>query len=304
MMMMQQDQPSGGNAGPAWLNPDRQTATTGAAAAGQPPQPMQISAPEDHEAALFSDATYSTLNEPVRETIMRDIMAVVEKLKIVLQPMDRSSFSPFTILYSTVAASEAASDHQSSNTTTNADGQSQPSSIPPQQPPAFQLPDMNAMPDAELSENDRFVIRRLKDWDLWGPLILCLSLSVLLSMKAPSQQAATVFAAVFCSVWAGGTVITINAQLLGGTISFFQSLCVMGYSTFPLVIAAFVIGCLKLIFHTWIWIDLIFVVLGFAWSTRVSSIFISLYIKQERRSLALYPVFFFYTFLGWLILLF
>ena len=37
---------------------------------------------------------------------------------------------------------------------------------------------------------------------------------------------------------------------------------------------------------------------------RVSSVFISLYIKPERRALALYPVVFFYTFLACLIVLF
>ena len=239
-------------------------------------------APEDHEAALFSNSTYSTLNEPVRETIMRDIQAVVDKLKIVLKPMDRT-ITPFN--YDTVAASEAAADNDTAT-------------------PAFQLPDQNAMPDAELSENDRNVIRRLKDWDLWGPLVLCLGLSVILSLKAPTNQASTVFAAVFCSVWAGGTVVTINAQLLGGTISFFQSLCVMGYSMFPLVISAFAIGFIKMFINTWVWIDLVFVAAGFVWSTRVSSVFISLYVKSERRLLALYPVFFYFTFLGWLILLF
>jgi len=270
------------NQGPAWLNPEQQQQQ-------QMQQQQQIPdpdvAPEDHEAALFSDSTYSTLNEPVAETIMRDIRAVVEKLKIVLKPRDRT-VTPFS--YDTVASSEAAADG-SGNAQTTAQ---------------FQLPDQNAMPDAELSENDRNVIRRLKDWDLWGPLVLCLSLSVILSFKAPTDQASTVFAAVFCSVWAGGTVITINAQLLGGTISFFQSLCVMGYSMFPLVISAFCIGCIKILINTWVWIDLVFVVAGFVWSTRVSSVFISLYVKSERRLLALYPVFFFFCYLGWLILLF
>eukprot|EP00977_Amphora_coffeiformis_P017395 scaffold5627_cov158-Amphora_coffeaeformis.AAC.6 len=173
------------NQGPAWLNAEQQQ---------QQQLPNPNVAPEDHEAALFSNSTYSTLNEPVAETIMRDIRAVVEKLKIVLKPMDRN-ITPFS--YDTVASSEAAADG-SGNTQTTAQ---------------FQLPDQNAMPDAELSENDRNVIRRLKDWDLWGPLILCLGLSVILSFKAPTDQASTVFAAVFCSVWAGGTMRNINGVI-------------------------------------------------------------------------------------------
>ena len=38
--------------------------------------------------------------------------------------------------------------------------------------------------------------------------------------------------------------------------------------------------------------------------SRVSSIFVGQFVKRERRLLALYPVFFFYLLLGWLILLF
>lgn len=295
------------NQGPAWLDPSRQQQQQpqgGGPGGGMqmPPPPVDDNA-EDHEMALFSDKTYSTLNEPVQETIMRDIRAVIEKLKLVLKPMDRT-ITPFS--YATVASSEAAADNNTnapkdgSGGTGGTDGTNNSNS----NANLYQLPDMNAMPDAELSENDRMVIRRLKDWDLWGPLILCLSLAVILSFKAPTNEASLVFAAVFCSVWAGGTVVTINAQLLGGTISFFQSLCVMGYSMFPLVISAFAIGCMKIFIATWWWIDLVFVAAGFVWSTRVSSVFISLYVKQDRRFLALYPVFFFYTFLGWMILLF
>jgi hypothetical protein len=35
-------------------------------------------------------APMSTLDEPVRETIMRDVRAVGSKLKVVLLPMDKS----------------------------------------------------------------------------------------------------------------------------------------------------------------------------------------------------------------------
>ena len=41
-----------------------------------------------HQDALF--APYSTLDEPVMETIMRDVRAVVAKLKVVMLPLDRA----------------------------------------------------------------------------------------------------------------------------------------------------------------------------------------------------------------------
>lgn len=46
-------------------------------------------------------------------------------------------------------------------------------------------------------------LRELRNWDLWGPLVLCLVLSFLLSYNAAQGQAPSVFAAVFVLVWAG-----------------------------------------------------------------------------------------------------
>jgi hypothetical protein len=45
------------------------------------------------------------------------------------------------------------------------------------------------------------------------------------------------------------------------------------------------------------------VAVGFVWSTRASVVFLTKVIQEDRRSLAAYPVFFFYTFIGWMIVL-
>ena len=190
--------------------------------------------------------------------------------------------------------------------------------------------------NVELTERDKEIIQRLKDWDLWGPLIVCLALAVLLSLKAPVGkfmyhvphlwlygclppllnvrshhaiplgQSSIVFAAVFCAVWLGSAVVTINAQLLGGTISFFQSVCVLGYCVFPMTMAAFVVDLLKMIplgaLATLL--DMAVLAVAFLWSTRASALFIGQYIVPSRRVLAVFPVLFFYIFLAWLILLF
>lgn len=155
---------------------------------------------------------------------------------------------------------------------------------------------------------------------------MCLGLAVLLSFKAPAGQASLVFAAVFCAVWIGSAVVTVNAQLLGGTISFFQSVCVLGYCVFPMTLAAVVVDLFKMIplgaFSTLV--ELAVLVVAFLWSTRASSVsesrfifagspvllnyhlqvFIGQYIAAPRRVLAVFPVLFFYTFLAWMILLF
>jgi len=52
----------------------------------------------------------------------------------------------------------------------------------------------------------------LRDWDLWGPLVFCLILAIILSESAPQ---------IFVIVWIGAAVVTINSLLLGGKISFF-----------------------------------------------------------------------------------
>lgn len=96
------------------------------------------------------------------------------------------------------------------------------------------------------------------DWDLWGPLIFCLALSTLLSLSAGDKQTTQVFAGVFSMVWVGEAVVTAQIKLLGGNMwvflhvmsfgsplliqtysSFFQSVSVIGYTLFPVVICAF-----------------------------------------------------------------
>lgn len=95
-------------------------------------------------------------------------------------------------------------------------------------------------------ESQNSVLQKLRDWDLWGPLLVCLLLSIILSITAPGDSASLVFAAVFVIVWFGAAAVTLNAQLLGGTISFFQSVCILGYCIFPLTLAA--IACLIMSF--------------------------------------------------------
>lgn len=57
----------------------------------------------------------------------------------------------------------------------------------------------------------------LRDWDLWGPFFLCMSLAVALSFTA-HDEASVVFSVIFVIVWVGAAVITINGQLLGGRL--------------------------------------------------------------------------------------
>ncbi|KNC85550.1 hypothetical protein SARC_02272 [Sphaeroforma arctica JP610] len=67
--------------------------------------------------------------------------------------------------------------------------------------------------------NDKTLLR---DWDLWGPLLLCVSLALILRETAADDQKTLVFTSVFVIVWVGSAVVTINSQLLGG--SFFHGI--------------------------------------------------------------------------------
>src|SRR5271155_791322 len=69
-------------------------------------------------------------------------------------------------------------------------------------------------PTKSFSENDAVT----KDWDLWGPLVFCLVLSLLLSFGATEGQSQVVFTGIFSMVWLGEAVCTLNLKLLGGTV--------------------------------------------------------------------------------------
>ena len=51
---------------------------------------------------------------------------------------------------------------------------------------------------------------------------------------------------VFALVSVGAIVLTVNVVLLGGTIGFFQSLCLLGYCLFPMDVAAIVCVAVKI----------------------------------------------------------
>lgn len=58
----------------------------------------------------------------------------------------------------------------------------------------------------------------LRDWDLWGPLIFCLLLSLLLSFTARADQRDAVFSGVFAMIWLGEAAVTLQIKLLGGNM--------------------------------------------------------------------------------------
>jgi hypothetical protein len=67
---------------------------------------------------------------------------------------------------------------------------------------------------------------------------------------------------VFVIIWGGAAIVTLNAKMLGGAVSFFQSVCVIGYCLFPIVVSAIVATFVNII-----WVRLPISIITFAWST-------------------------------------
>ncbi|KAE9363660.1 Yip1-domain-containing protein [Stipitochalara longipes BDJ] len=147
-------------------------------------------------------------------------------------------------------------------------------------------------PDALLAQGN--MSEGLRDWDLWGPLVFCLLLSLFLSFRADKEQKELVFSGVFAMVWIGKAVVTMQIKLLGGNISFAQSVCIIGYTLFPLVIAS-----LLSVFHLPTIARIPVYLFLVAWSLAAGvSILGGSGVVKNRVGLAVYPLFVFYLGLG------
>jgi hypothetical protein len=136
----------------------------------------------------------------------------------------------------------------------------------------------------------------LRDWDLWGPLLFCLLLAINLGLSS-NNESSSAFTLIFVIIWCGSAIVTINSKLLGGDISFFQSICVLGYCIFPLVIASY----MALLVDGFI--KLVCIIFALGWSVYASLGFLSDRVIESRRLLSIYPIFLFYFIISWMILI-
>ncbi|CAH1102321.1 unnamed protein product [Psylliodes chrysocephalus] len=165
----------------------------------QPPNNSQIGLPD-----------FNTLNEPIKDTILRDLKAVGVKFAHVLFPKEKKTL--------------------------------------------------------------------LKEWDLWGPLLLCTFMAMFLQGSATTtnpHDGGPEFSQVFVIVWIGSVVVTLNSKLLGGNISFFQSVCVLGYCLLPTAIALMTCRIILLTRQSTLlfFLRLVVSMIGFMWATYASMIF-------------------------------
>jgi len=183
---------------------------------------------------------FNTLDEPIKQTIRRDLVAVGSKFMHVLYPVEKKSL--------------------------------------------------------------------LKDWDLWGPLILCTFMATVLQGHDTDGEVGDggpQFAEVFVIVWVGAMIVTLNTKLLGGHISFFQSVCVLGYCLLPLSVSLLLCQGLILI-GTQSMVALILrcivTLVGFVWATFASMQFLGDCQPPNRKALAVYPMMLFYFIIAWMVI--
>ena len=135
----------------------------------------------------------------------------------------------------------------------------------------------------------------IKQWDLWGPLILNLLLAGTLAFN--SEDKSQMIILVFLIFWMGGVILYLNANFLGVNTSIFQIFCLLGYCLFPLNVSAIFISLFN------INDALRFLIVGTmcAWSIYSSSDYLKNLTNQDQRYLVLYPCILFYLYISWFI---
>jgi hypothetical protein len=231
-------------------------------------------------------APTNTIDETVWETLSRDLFAIWEKMKQVLYP--KYLLGGMMQRGGGIGAAERGEADGLGGSLRNLAGR---------------WPDADILLQSGMSDG-------LRDWDLWGPLVFCLLLSLFLSWGAGGKQKELVFSGVFAMVWIGEAVVTMQIKLLGGNMyvlissktepmlticsAFFQSVSIIGYTLFPLVLASLLsaIG-IPIIVRVPVYLVLI------AWSLAAGvSIMGGSGVVRNRVGIAVYPLFVFYMLLG------
>lgn len=124
-------------------------------------------------------------------------------------------------------------------------------------------------------------LKKVRDWDLWGPLVINLGFSVIITYlqgsSIDSNDSSGTFSAAFTLIWASLSVLSLNIQLLSPVqqkldngngmsngiigLSFFQCISLLSYSMFPITL-----GGIISIFIKFKWIRLIINLIFLSWS--------------------------------------
>jgi hypothetical protein len=136
---------------------------------------------------------------------------------------------------------------------------------------------------------------QIRQWDLWGPLLLNIILALTLTLN--TKEKGQITSLIFIIFWFGGAIIFLNNHFLGVKASIFQMFCLLGYCLFPLNVAAIIVTLINLF-------ELVrFIIVGVAclWSIYSSSDYLRIITTQDQRYLVLYPCILFYLYIAWLV---
>lgn len=145
-------------------------------------------------------AAANTIDESVWETLRRDLLAVWSKMREVLYPRYLFGGTMF----------ESAEGFRGAYANLRGAG------LAGAREELAGLAGRVMDPESLLNQNN--MSPGLRDWDMWGPLIFCLLLSLLLSFRAKDDQKDVVFSGVFAMVWIGEALVTLQIRLLGGSM--------------------------------------------------------------------------------------
>ena len=140
---------------------------------------------------------------------------------------------------------------------------------------------------------DQTKVNELLDWDLFGPLIITISLIIILLMKGTSSYTA-LFTSVFFLVLIGSSMVTLNGKLIGLKFSFFFYVSVLCYCLAPMLLAA-IISLLLGKYITRIGVAVV-AVACLLWCVKSASTFFFLTVDKSKSCMVMYPVLLFYMF--------
>ena len=135
----------------------------------------------------------------------------------------------------------------------------------------------------------------IKQWDLWGPLILIIFLACTLAINSTDKSQTIIL--IFLIFWLGSFLVFLNAHLLGVKTSIFQIFCLLGYCLFPLNLSAFILSFTR-------FFEIIrFIIIGITcfWSLYSTSSFLKNLSEPEKRYLVLYPSILLYIYISWFV---
>lgn len=258
----------------------------------------------------------NTLDESVLTTLHRDLSTIGDKLLSILWPLRlRQSLISVQKLSDRITGDRIITNDNNIEDTIGSDS--------------------NYISGSQ-DEYSTETMKKIRDWDLWGPLVINLMFSLIItylqSKKLNSndnnnETSSQIFSAAFTLIWASIAILSVNIQLLspvqqklqnGGVtngivgLSFFQCISLLSYSMFPIVIGG-LISC----FVPYKFVKLIINLIMLCWSLLCTWLIIAIFTNCKRKGtltliandddndgdkrifLMVYPVFLVYGLFSW-----